>query len=489
MKIGVFDSGVGGLSVLKSLIGAKLFSEIIYYGDTARVPYGNKDKATITRFSLEAVEFFLPHKIDMLIVACNTASAYALDKMQKIAPFPVIGVVEAGILSLSNKIKNKKDSILIIATKATIKSGIYERKLRKMGYENITSLQTGLFVPLVEEGVFEGEVLESVMRHYFDSLNLSWGEGNSPLDLHSADLANRHKARTQSPLSLCRFTKNHESQTENPSVVDSAKQNLIKNKSARSANPRKSFCYFLLSQKVESSLPYQPQLTSDSTIPQNLNQNKSCVSTQNSPVSWCKKSGIKGAEVPPADFLLETEQRGTPPKSEKAAAFWRVGGEWRGVQPFLRQESGENEGEESVESTAESSAKSALDSTIPQNLKKSFCYFWLRPKVESSIPYRLQTTKRFCNSAESALDSTHYAPKAIILACTHFPLIAPQISAFFDNKPILIHSGDAIVEFLLKNYKLDSAKKRTPKVHFYASADKAALQKTAKLWLGTKGWG
>ena len=260
MKIGVFDSGVGGLSVLKSLIGAKLFSEIIYYGDTARVPYGNKDKATITRFSLEAVEFFLPHKIDMLIVACNTASAYALDKMQKIAPFPVIGVVEAGILSLSNKIKNKKDSILIIATKATIKSGIYERKLRKMGYENITSLQTGLFVPLVEEGVFEGEVLESVMRHYFDSLNLSWGEGNSPLDLHSADLANRHKARTQSPLSLCRFTKNHESQTENPSVVDSASQNLGE-KCRISHEVRKSFCYFWLLPKVESSLPYQPKST------------------------------------------------------------------------------------------------------------------------------------------------------------------------------------------------------------------------------------
>ena len=124
MKIGVFDSGVGGLSVLKSLLDSKLFSEIIYYGDTARVPYGNKDKATIIRFSLECVEFFIPHKIDLLIVACNTVSAYALESMQKIAPFPIIGVVESGVLSVSNKIYNKNAKILIIATKATIESGI-----------------------------------------------------------------------------------------------------------------------------------------------------------------------------------------------------------------------------------------------------------------------------------------------------------------------------------------------------------------------------
>lgn len=283
MKIGVFDSGVGGLSVLKSLIDARLFSEIIYYGDTARVPYGNKDKATIVRFSLEAVDFFIPHKIDMLIVACNTASAYALKEMQKIAPFPVIGVVESGVLSLSNKIKNKKDSILIIATKATIKSGIYERKLRSLGYENITSLQTGLFVPLVEEGVFEGELLEATMKYYFSGLNSSFGAGNSVLGMQ-----------------------------------------------------------------------FRTKIT-----------------------------------------------------------------------------------------------ESRLDS------------------VDSAIKDEFGGT----------------TPKAIILACTHFPLIAHQIRAYFDNKPILIHSGEAIVEFLLKNYALDSAKKRAPKVQFYASADKKSLQKTAKLWL------
>ena len=122
MKIGVFDSGIGGLSVLKSIVEARLFNEIIYYGDTARVPYGTKDKDTIIRFSLEALDFFNQHNIDILIVACNTASAYALTNMQKNATYPIIGVIEPGVLALSNKIQDKSKNILIIATKATTTS-------------------------------------------------------------------------------------------------------------------------------------------------------------------------------------------------------------------------------------------------------------------------------------------------------------------------------------------------------------------------------
>ena len=165
--------------------------------------------------------------------------------------------------------------------------------------------EVGKIIPVDSEHFALKELIDSI---YF----------NSPLGLHSADLVNRHKARTPSPLSLCRFTKNHESQTENPSVVDSAfaesseknaestldstiPQNLTrKNRrishakcesapdSANSQNlarSAKSFCYFLLSQKVESSLPYQPQLTSDSTIQQNLIKNNVVRSTQNLPVS------------------------------------------------------------------------------------------------------------------------------------------------------------------------------------------------------------
>ena len=111
MKAGIFDSGIGGLSVLKSIVDARLFDEIIYYGDTARVPYGTKDKDTIVRFSLEALDFFDKHNIDILIVACNTASAYALKSMQKVSRIPVVGVVAPGILALSNKMQDKNKNI------------------------------------------------------------------------------------------------------------------------------------------------------------------------------------------------------------------------------------------------------------------------------------------------------------------------------------------------------------------------------------------
>ena len=169
MRAGVFDSGVGGLSVLKSLINAKLFDEIIYYGDTARVPYGVKDKQTIIRFSLEALDFFKPHNIDILIVACNTVSAYALEEMQKHSNIPIVGVIEPGVLAVQNKLKDTDSEILILATRATINSGEYETRLRNIGFWNLKSLATGLFVPLVEEGLLEGAVLESVFDYYLSN--------------------------------------------------------------------------------------------------------------------------------------------------------------------------------------------------------------------------------------------------------------------------------------------------------------------------------
>ncbi len=167
MKIGVFDSGAGGLSVVKSLLTHNLFDEIIYYGDTARVPYGPKDQNTIIRYSLEALEFFNNFDIDLLITACNTVSAYALDEMNAQSTYPVLGVIEPGVLALENSALDKEDNILIMATRATITSRRYELALEKLGHSNITSLQTGLFVPLVEEGIFEGKLLDATMEHYF----------------------------------------------------------------------------------------------------------------------------------------------------------------------------------------------------------------------------------------------------------------------------------------------------------------------------------
>lgn len=171
MKVGVFDSGVGGLTVVKSLLEQKLFKEIIYFGDTARVPYGVKDKNTIVRYAVEALEFFKNFDIDILIIACNTVSAYALDKLQADADIPVVGVINPGVIALKNGVQNKDANILVIGTKATVKSKAYETQLFEDGYKNIISIPTGLFVPVVEEGIFEGAVLDSVMDFYFKDLN------------------------------------------------------------------------------------------------------------------------------------------------------------------------------------------------------------------------------------------------------------------------------------------------------------------------------
>ncbi len=170
MKVGVFDSGIGGLTVVKSLLQNKLFEEIIYFGDTARVPYGIKDKTTIIRYAIEAVEFFKNFELDLIIVACNTVSAHALDEMREVSSCPVIGVVEAGILATSNALKDKNSNILILGTKATINSKAYEIGLKEKGFNNLQAKATGLFVPIVEEEIYSGEILEATFRHYFGTL-------------------------------------------------------------------------------------------------------------------------------------------------------------------------------------------------------------------------------------------------------------------------------------------------------------------------------
>jgi len=171
MRVGVFDSGAGGLTVAKSLLETPIFDEIIYYGDTARVPYGPKDSNTIIRYSLEAIEFFNNFDIDCLITACNTVSAYAIPTMRQKALYPVYGVIEPGVLALNNKIKNKDANILIIGTRATINSKIYQKSLEKIGYKNITAIQTGMLVPIVEEGILAGDVLHQMLQYYFKDID------------------------------------------------------------------------------------------------------------------------------------------------------------------------------------------------------------------------------------------------------------------------------------------------------------------------------
>jgi glutamate racemase len=170
VKVGVFDSGIGGLTVVKSLLQHQLFEEIIYYGDTARVPYGIKDKNTIIRYGLETIEFFKNFELDLIIVACNTVSAYALDEMRDISNCPIYGVVKAGAIATSNALKDKNSNILVLGTKATINSKAYNTRLHSLGYDNFQTKATGLFVPLVEEEIFSGEILEATFKHYFKDI-------------------------------------------------------------------------------------------------------------------------------------------------------------------------------------------------------------------------------------------------------------------------------------------------------------------------------
>ena len=167
MSIGIFDSGIGGLTVFKEISREFPNADIYYLGDTARVPYGNKSRETVIRYSVEAANYLKGFGIDALIVACNTASSYALDRLKNILDIPVIGVVEPGVEVAMRFTKNRK--IGVIGTSATIKSGSYKKLLEK---NNIKVYQRPcpLFVPLVEEGIVEGQIAELVVKEYLDSL-------------------------------------------------------------------------------------------------------------------------------------------------------------------------------------------------------------------------------------------------------------------------------------------------------------------------------
>jgi len=166
-RCGVFDSGIGGLSVASELLKSKLFDEIIYFGDTARVPYGNKNESTIIRYSLEALEFLKNFDIDFLVVACNSASSVAIEELRREAGFPVVGVIEAGVKAL-NADENSK--ILLTGTRRTINSGKYQKMLQNRGFKDIFSIATPLFVPLVEEEIVEGKIVDEVFELYFKNI-------------------------------------------------------------------------------------------------------------------------------------------------------------------------------------------------------------------------------------------------------------------------------------------------------------------------------
>ena len=171
MRVGVFDSGVGGLTVVKSLIQQKIFKEIVYYGDTARVPYGTKNKNTIIRYSLEALNFFDNLNCDLMIIACNSATAYAINEVRKKAKFDVYGVIEPGVLAVKNYTKKKQVNILVIGTSATINSNKYQKLLQKYNFYNIKALPTPLLVPIVEENIKDKHIIKATFDYYFKNIS------------------------------------------------------------------------------------------------------------------------------------------------------------------------------------------------------------------------------------------------------------------------------------------------------------------------------
>lgn len=167
--IGVFDSGVGGLTVAREIMRQIPNEKIIYFGDTARVPYGSKSKETVTRFSRQIVRFLQTFSVKTIVVACNTASAYALDELEKETDIPVIGVVKPGAKAAANVTKNGK--IGVIATEATIGSRIYSKYIKELNREvTIYGKACPLFVPLVEEGLWQDPVTDEIARRYLTEL-------------------------------------------------------------------------------------------------------------------------------------------------------------------------------------------------------------------------------------------------------------------------------------------------------------------------------
>lgn len=167
--IGVFDSGVGGLTVVREIMRQIPNERIVYFGDTARVPYGSKSRETVTRYSRQIVRFLQNHQIKTIVVACNTASAYALDEIEKEVDIPMIGVVKPGAKTAAEVTKNGK--IGVIGTAATIDSKLYSRYIKQLNsHATIYGKACPLFVPLVEEGLLQDPVTDEIAGRYLAEL-------------------------------------------------------------------------------------------------------------------------------------------------------------------------------------------------------------------------------------------------------------------------------------------------------------------------------
>ncbi|MDD4895068.1 MAG: glutamate racemase [Candidatus Omnitrophica bacterium] len=168
--IGVFDSGVGGLTVVKELIRQLPGENIVYFGDTARVPYGIKSKETVIRFSIENILFLLEQDVKLICVACNTVSSVALPIIKSHFRVPIVGVITPGVREAVYATQNKR--IGVIGTRGTVKSNAYEKQIKQLDPSmKVVSVACPLFVPFAEEGLLEGGEVLSIARKYLKPLN------------------------------------------------------------------------------------------------------------------------------------------------------------------------------------------------------------------------------------------------------------------------------------------------------------------------------
>ncbi len=167
--IGVFDSGVGGLTVAREIMRQLPNERIVYFGDTARVPYGSKSQETITKFSKQIVRFLQTQGVKAIVVACNSVSACALDELEKDVDIPIVDVVRPGAKTAIGATKNGR--IGVIATEATVGSGIYSRYIKNNSPDaTVLSKACPLLVPLVEEGLWEDPVTDEIAGRYLAGL-------------------------------------------------------------------------------------------------------------------------------------------------------------------------------------------------------------------------------------------------------------------------------------------------------------------------------
>jgi glutamate racemase len=168
--VGVFDSGIGGLTVLRALRDELPGERFTYLGDTARLPYGTKSPATVARYAVQAADALVEYGVKCVVVACNTACALGLQAIrERVAPVPVIGVIEPGARAASNA--TRSGHIAVIATEGTVRGGAYQEAIRRLRPDaRVTAVATQLFVALAEEGLSEGPVAESVIGHYLAPL-------------------------------------------------------------------------------------------------------------------------------------------------------------------------------------------------------------------------------------------------------------------------------------------------------------------------------